>query len=68
MDYVTVKCYPETRRLLRRIAAETGEQMVQVMDRLCREEWARLAVVTSLVTPGVDQPALDADTAQHDAE
>lgn len=37
-DYVTIKLYADTRRMLRIIAAETGEQMVQVMDRLCREE------------------------------
>lgn len=49
MEYVTVKCYADTRRLLRLIAAQTDEQMVQVLDRLCRDEWARL-VVTPLVT------------------
>lgn len=43
MDYVTVKLHADTRRLLRLIAAETGEQMVQVMDRLCRDEWSKLA-------------------------
>lgn len=43
MDYVTVKCYVETRRLLRLIAAQTGEQMVQVVDRLCREEWSKIS-------------------------
>jgi hypothetical protein len=42
MDYVTVKLHADTRRLLRLIAAQTGEQMVQVMDRLCREEWAKI--------------------------
>lgn len=42
MDYVTIKLYVDTRRLLRLIAAQTGEQMVQVMDRLCREEWKRV--------------------------
>lgn len=42
MNYVTVKLYEDTRRLLRLIAAQTGEQMVQVMQRLCREEWERI--------------------------
>jgi hypothetical protein len=41
-DYVTIKLYAETRKALRKIAAETGEQMVQVMDRLCQEEVRRL--------------------------
>jgi len=39
MDYVTVKLHADTRRLLRLIAAQTGEQMVQVMHRLCEREW-----------------------------
>lgn len=42
MIYVTVKLYEETRRLLRLIAAENGEQMVQVMQRLCESEWRRI--------------------------
>lgn len=42
MDYVTIKLYADTRRLLRLIAAQTGEQMVQVMARLCQEEWNRI--------------------------
>lgn len=42
MGYVTIKLYEDTRRLLRLIAAQSGEQMVQVMDRLCREEWERI--------------------------
>lgn len=42
MDYVTIKLYANTRKLLRLIAAQTGEQMVQVMDRLCREEWLKI--------------------------
>lgn len=69
MDYVTVKCYAETRRLLRLIAAQTGEQMVQVMDRLCREEWSKFQpVVTSVVTSSPDQPSFSADDRQQDAE
>lgn len=43
MDYVTVKLHTNTRRLLRLIAAQTGEQMVQVMERLCRVEWDRIS-------------------------
>lgn len=41
-DYVTIKLYADTRRLLRLIAAQSGEQMVQVMQRLCENEWARV--------------------------
>ena len=40
-DYVTIKLYAETRRLLRLLAAQSGEQMVQVMQRLCQDEWER---------------------------
>lgn len=43
-DYVTTKMYTETRRALRLIAAQTGEQMVQVMDRLCQEELRKLGL------------------------
>jgi hypothetical protein len=43
MDYVTIKVYEETRLYLRIIAAVTGEQMVQVLDRLCRAEAERVA-------------------------
>lgn len=42
MEYVTIKVYASTRKDLRLIAAETGEQMAQVMDRLCREELAKV--------------------------
>jgi hypothetical protein len=41
-DYVTVRIHTETRRLLRLIAAQTDEQMVQVMQRLCEKEWERV--------------------------
>jgi hypothetical protein len=41
MDYVTVRIWEDTRRLLRLLAADSGEQMVEVMDRLCREEIAK---------------------------
>jgi hypothetical protein len=43
-EYVTIKLYAETRKAIRLIAAETGEQMVQVMDRLCREELRKLGM------------------------
>ena len=43
MNYVTVKLYEDTRRLLRLIAAQTGEQMVQVMQRLCESEWSNMS-------------------------
>jgi hypothetical protein len=43
-DYVTIKLYADTRKAIRLIAAETGEQMVQVMDRLCREEMQKLGM------------------------
>jgi hypothetical protein len=42
MDYVTIKLHADTRRLLRLIAAQSGEQMVQVMHRLCEAEWERV--------------------------
>lgn len=42
MDYVTIKVYEETRLHLRVIAAITGEQMVQVLERLCRTEAERV--------------------------
>lgn len=38
--YTTVRIWEETRRLLRLIAADTGEQMVGVMHRLCEKERA----------------------------
>jgi hypothetical protein len=41
-DYVTIKLHADTRRLLRLIAAQTDEQMVQVMQRLCENEWAKI--------------------------
>jgi len=41
MKYVTIKVLEETRRLLRLIAAQSGEQMLQVLHRLCVAEWER---------------------------
>lgn len=43
MDYVTIRIWTDTRRLLRLIAAQTNEQMVQVMHRLCEDEWRKIA-------------------------
>jgi hypothetical protein len=43
-DYVTVRIWKDTRRLLRLIAAQTDEQMVEVMHRLCERECERLGM------------------------
>lgn len=42
MSYVTIRIWEETRRLLRLIAADSGEQMVEVLHRLCEDEWRRI--------------------------
>lgn len=42
MAHVTVKLFEETRRLLRLIAAQTDERMVDVAQRLCAAEWERV--------------------------
>jgi hypothetical protein len=39
---VTFKIWPSTHRLLRLVAALTGESMVKVIDRLVRAEYERL--------------------------
>jgi hypothetical protein len=57
MDYVTVKLHANTRRLLRLIAAQTGEQMVQVMERLCQEEWATIAPSNVAASVAKQEPA-----------
>lgn len=44
MDYVTVRIWPNSRRLLRLIAAQTDEQMVQVLDRLLEDECRKLGL------------------------
>lgn len=49
MKYVTIKVLEDTRRLLRLIAAQTGEQMIQVLQRLCAAEWERRRPVHSAV-------------------
>lgn len=41
-DYVNARIWKDTRRLLRLIAAQTDEQMVEVMQRLCENEWERV--------------------------
>ncbi len=51
MDYVTIKVTPEARRLLRLIAAQTGEQMAQEAERIFAAEWQR-------IKPNGQKPAL----------
>jgi hypothetical protein len=41
-DYTTIRIWTRTLRALRLIAALTGERMVQVMDRLVRDELKRV--------------------------
>jgi hypothetical protein len=41
--YVTIKIMLETRKLLRLISATTGEQIVQVAQRLAAVEWRKLS-------------------------
>lgn len=55
-EYVTIKLYADTRQLLRLIAAQSGEQMVQVMDRLCREEMRKVGM--SVATNVAQHPTL----------
>jgi hypothetical protein len=40
--YTTTRIWVRTRRLLRKIAANTDESMVEVMQRLVRTEWDRV--------------------------
>jgi hypothetical protein len=40
--YTTIRIWTRTLRALRLIAALTGERMVQVLDRLVREELQRV--------------------------
>jgi hypothetical protein len=49
MAYVTIRVWEDTRRLLRLIAAAEDEQMVEVMDRLCRQECERLGLIDSQI-------------------
>lgn len=39
---ITTKISRDTLRLLRLIAAATGERLFAVVDRIVREEWARV--------------------------
>jgi hypothetical protein len=41
-DYQTIRIWTRTLRALRLIAALTGERMVQIMDRLVRDELKRV--------------------------
>lgn len=58
-DYVTIKLYADTRRLLRLIAAQSGEQMVQVMDRLCRDEARKMELNVAANVAGSDRKGAD---------
>lgn len=40
-SYTTIKIWQKTRKLLRLIAASTGERIVEVMHRLVTAEWNR---------------------------
>ena len=66
MDYVTVRIWVETRRLLRLIAAQSGEQMVQAMHRLCQDEWDRIQLVNGAAS--VAQPGASGEIGQQNAE
>ena len=54
MDYVTIKVTREARRLLRLIAAQTGEQMSHEAERIFASEAERLGVRSAVRsdTPG----------------
>jgi DNA-binding PadR family transcriptional regulator len=41
-DYTILRVRKETHRLLKRIAVFSEESMVQTLDRLARQEWARI--------------------------
>ena len=41
-DYQTIRIWTRTLRMLRLVAALTGERMVQVLDRLITEELRRV--------------------------
>ena len=40
--FVTIRIWVKTRKLLKKISAETGESMVKVLERLTQIEWVRL--------------------------
>lgn len=54
-DYVTIRIWTDTRRLLRLIAAQTDEQMVEVMQRLCGAEWERVMQKDGDASQGKEQ-------------
>lgn len=39
---ITIKTTPKARRLLRMVAAQTGEKQYQVLERLLSDEWSSL--------------------------
>jgi len=41
-DNITIKIFVDDRRILRRIAAHSGETMMQVIHRLLVAEWQRI--------------------------
>ena len=45
-EFTAVKIWVQTRRLLRKIATETDETLVHVMERLALAEWAKLKAKT----------------------
>jgi hypothetical protein len=40
--YQVLRIWKQTHRTLRKIAAETGESMVEALERMANEEWRRL--------------------------
>ena len=41
-DYQTIRIWTRTLKKLRLVAALRGERMVQVLDRIVQQEWARV--------------------------
>ena len=40
--YQVLRIWKQTHRTLRKIAAETGESLVEALERMANEEWRRL--------------------------
>jgi hypothetical protein len=40
--YQVLRIWKQTHRTLRKIAAETGESLVEALERMANEEWQRL--------------------------
>ena len=40
--YQVLRIWKQTHRTLRKIAAETGESLVEALERIANEEWRRL--------------------------